>query len=351
MSSVDYATFVNDLHRQIRARYQQVHGVPAADSDVAHNEWRCAVENMAPTEMLARIDPAWVPTTPTTDALEVRGDFLTNRYQGRVYNLGTLLAEPAACAEYRAKGYTDVAALVISSVKPLYNNPAYDFLEDPLGFLERVQRYADAGLRCIVVIGFEGNKPKQAHYGSSFLPKLETFLRAIVAHPAISCIAPGLEIGEWSNGDQMLKMFEVIHRAAPGKPIVPHFNGPEWGSAPGSTEEPHHFKWGKHRQRSFWVESQARCPGARFAVGFQSRHVKRANGGFGPVVADVKNHITGSGSILLPGRLGGLGIPVIYWEGYFNGTDPVAPVVKEEEARAFGKKAIEWGYIGSLNGC
>lgn len=268
---------------------------------------------------------------------------MTNRWHGRIYNLGSRLADPAACAEYRAKGYTDVCALVISSERPLYNNPPYDFLKNPDGFLERVQRYADAGLRCIPVIGFEGNKPAQQRYGSTWLSHVRAFVRATRDHPAITCYAPGLEVGEWTDGDGLLDMMAVISFEC-DHPIVPHFNGAEWG--PSSDGK---LRW-SGGQRRFWETAQSRCPNTRFAVGFQARHVSRANGGFGPVEKDAIGHMSGLGSLLLPGRLGGLGIGVIWWEGFFNGRDPVANVAPEAEARAFGKRMIALGYLGSMNG-
>lgn len=71
MSSVDYATFVQSLPPQIRARYLAVHGVQSADSDLAHNLWRVAVENMPADEMLGRIDPNWTPPPPSGVTFDV----------------------------------------------------------------------------------------------------------------------------------------------------------------------------------------------------------------------------------------------------------------------------------------
>lgn len=242
--------------------------------------------------------------------------------------------------------------------------PSYSFLHDPAGWTARAQGFRQRGLRVILGVGYEGARQAWARDRHEFVLRFGDFLSRVPLG-VISSVFLGPEIEEyfgWDLPHDLLALCEA-HRL----PSAVHFGATVWGPSGPSPDPSHHtpaevqkYRW-RSQELGWWTEARRRAPSIPLACAFQHRNydtpsARRNNAAFLSPDWDVVGPESHTEALLQPSRLPSQGIELIVGEIAWNGTDPHAVVVPEDESRELGRAALAWSVngrtpIGAINGC
>src|SRR3990167_6987270 len=195
---------------------------------------------------------------------------------------------------------------------------AYDYLDDPHGFLARIQPVFDAGFWVLINLLPEGMSQRTYDYAAD-APRIDRFWRVVGPHPQVHSIIT-TELSEYVTTPEIYSFTTRIHEITPEKTIWYHFSTGEWYPRDSG-------------MRPFWREVERLHPGA---VGIGQQYTKTGSSADGFLAtAQTGGHET---TILRES----FGLRVL--AGEYAHRRP------EAQARALGDVALDAGAEGFLNG-
>ena len=219
----------------------------------------------------------------------------------------------------QARGYTHWI-LEARHIKQgfILDDRSYDYLDDPAGFLVRIQPVLDAGFWILVNMLPEGLSQRLYDFDLD-APRMRAFWRVIGPHPQVHSVIT-TELSEYVTASEICDFTELIHEVTPGKTIWYHFSTGEWYPRDSS-------------MRTFWREVERLHPQQ---VGIAPQYTKTGDSQDGFLAsAQIVRHET---TILRET----FGLRVLAGE--------YAHRRSEAQARALGDVALDAGAEGFLNG-